>query len=121
MIPAALFLSFVIASSRWSVPPHRIDDVVALVEAIVLQRLVEEERESRVRRIDDDSLAAQFGQRIDFGLDDNLVEAMIAAGDDDRIRFGNLHHRDRIVGRSLDDLVIAPGEPLALRARIRSV
>ena len=106
------------------VEPHggaanRIDLVVALVEAALAQHLVELERVGGIDRIDQDRPSPDVGERRDLGLNDQMIETVVAAGDDGDIDIGLVFHRERIVDRRMSNLVAAFGKPVAQLLRVR--
>ena len=119
IIAATMVLSLIIASSRKPVPPTGLILVVAFVEALLPQHLVELEGVSGVDRIDHHRLALDVGERLDLGLHHQMVEAVVAAEHDRDIDIGLVLEREGIVDRRMRDLVAALGQPVAQFIRIR--
>ena len=98
----------------------RLDGVVgAVLEAVLEQDLLGLQRVGGVGRVDHEGAAAQVGEGLDLRLDEELVHAAVAAGDDHHVLLGDLDHGDRIVERGLGDVELAGGEAVALVLRIR--
>jgi hypothetical protein len=47
-----------------------------------------------------------------------VIEAVVAAADDDGVGIVELDHGDRVVGGGLDDLIVAFLKAVALRTRV---
>ena len=98
-----------------------LDRVIALVEAVVLEHLVEQQPERGIGRVDHHRLAAQVGVGLDLRLHEDVVEAIVAAGHDDDVALGKLDHRHRIIDAGMRDLILALGDAFAHRVRSRRV
>ncbi len=110
------------------VVPHRleaaerraglVDRIVAALKSVPAKNFVQHERPAGVGDVGDQRLAAQIGDARDVRLHEQMIEAVVAARDDDRVdtRFDQRH---ALVRRAVDDLVAALGETLALLFRIR--
>jgi hypothetical protein len=53
------------------------------------------------------------------GMNDQMIEAVVAAGDDIDIDIGLVFHRERIVDRRMGNLVAPFGKPVAQLLRVR--
>ena len=91
--------------------------VLPVAQTFVEEGLLDDESIGGVGRIDDDDAAPEVGDRLDSGLREKLLQAAVAAHDDDRLGTG-LGQRDRIVDGRMRDLERALGKTLALRRRV---
>jgi hypothetical protein len=107
-MPPALFLSCI---------SDRIDLVVAFLEAMLRQDLLELQRIGGVGRIHHEGAPAQIGKAIDVALHEELVHAAVAARHDHDVLMGDLDHGERIVDRRMRHVGLAGSEPFALRPR----
>ena len=82
------------------------------------ENFVQHERPAGVGDVGDQRSAAQIGDARDLGLHEQMIEAVVAARDDDRVDAG-LDQRHALVRRAVDDLIAAFGEALALLFGIR--
>lgn len=71
-----------------------------------------------VQRIDEDRLSPDVGERHDFGLSDEMIEAVVAPAHDGDIDIGLVFHREGIVDRRMGDLIAAFGESAAQLIRV---
>src|SRR5206468_12990173 len=61
---------------------------------------------------------AQIGERTDVSLDEELVHAAVAAGDDKDVLLRRYDHGDGVVHRGMHDVKLAGREPFALLRRV---
>ena len=93
--------------------------VVAAFEAVPPEDFVQHERPAGVGDVGDQRAAAQIGDALDVRLHEQMIEAVVAAGDDDGVDLRGLDQRHALIGGAVDDLVAAGGEALALLLGVR--
>ena len=97
----------------------RFDRVVgAVLEPMHGQDFLRLQRIGGVGRIDHEGATAHVGERFHVRLDEELVHAAVAAGDDHHVVLGHLDHGERVVDRRMHHIELAGGEAIALVAGI---
>ena len=88
-------------------------------EAVPPEDFVQHERPAGICDVGHQRSPAQIGDPLDAGLDEQMIEAVVAAGDDDGVDLRCLDKRDALIGGAVDDGVAAGGEALALLLGVR--
>ena len=94
-------------------PAQRFDLVIPLIDAVQSQDFIKLKRVCRINRIHPDRLSSDVGQRIDLRLQDEVVEAVVAAADHRDIDAGLVLERECVVDGGVRNLVATFGKSLA--------
>jgi hypothetical protein len=76
---------------------------VGAAQAVPPEDFVEHERPAGVGDICDQRSAAQIGDALDFRLDEQMIEAVVAAGHDDGVHLRRLDQRHALIGGAVHD------------------
>ena len=95
------------------------NDDVGAGQTVPPEDFIEHERPAGVGDIGDQRSAAQIGDALDFRLDEQMIEAVVAAGHDDGVHLRRLDQRHALIGGAVHDRVAAIGQTLALLLGIR--
>ena len=97
----------------------RVDGDVGAGQAVPPEDFVEHERPAGVGDIGHQCSAAQVGDARDLRLDEQVIEAVVAAGHDDGVHLRRLDQRHALIGSAVHDRVAAIGQALALLLGVR--
>ena len=117
-IAAAIVLSSRIASKRRNGAPASWMVYVAARKAVPLEDFVQHERPAGVGDVGHERPPAQVGDPLDVRLHEQMIEAVVAAGDDNGVH-ARLDQRHALVGGAVHDRVAAVREALALLLGVR--